>query len=310
MASDRSLVSRRLLTGALGGLIGTAAMTAAMPRTHRRLPDAERYPLPPREVIQSVTGRTASDRRASEGELQDLTWCALRLRRRYGALYAVLRPSDGIAAGAGYGVLVWAASYLGWISGLAILKPATRHPLRRNGLMLAAHVVWGVTTALTVRELQRAETEVFAGRAARPAARSPAPSAELQVACDTFEAHHSASCGPRLPLRHLGVPHSSRRVLHPRHSVRVEQPVDVLAAAFQDAVQLFAEGVLAFAQPHGDVELEAQRREARGIRDRHRLQRDRGMLGEIPADRSPDRGHVESPLATASTIRAGGSGSR
>jgi hypothetical protein len=32
--------------------------------------------------------------------------------------------------------------------------------------MLAAHVVWGATTALTIRELQRAEAEVFAGRSA------------------------------------------------------------------------------------------------------------------------------------------------
>ena len=174
----RSLTSRQLLTGALGGLVGTAAMTAAMRRIHGHLPDPERYPLPPREIIQSMASATEADRQAGEGELQDLTLGAhFAYGAATGALYAALRPGDGIAAGAGYGLLVWAASYLGWIPGLSILQPATRHPLRRNGLMLAAHVVWGATTALTIRELQRAEAEVFAGRSA-----PDAPSAGREVA--------------------------------------------------------------------------------------------------------------------------------
>lgn len=167
MPLRRSPTSRQLLTGALGGLVGTAAMTAAMRRMHGYLPEAERYPLPPREIIQSMARETEADHRAGEGELQDLTLGAhFAYGAATGALYAALRPGGGIAAGAGYGLLVWAASYLGWIPGLAILEPATRHPLRRNGLMLAAHVVWGATTALTIRELQRAEAEVFAGRSA------------------------------------------------------------------------------------------------------------------------------------------------
>lgn len=175
MTSDRSPTSRRLLTGALGGLVGTAAMTAAMRRMHGRLDNAERYPLPPREIIQSVARQTGADRGAAEGELQDLTLGAhFAYGAAAGALYAVARPSDELVAGAGYGLLVWAASYLGWIPGVAILEPATRHPLRRNGLMLAAHVVWGATTALTIRELERAEAEVFAGRAA-PDAPWPEP---------------------------------------------------------------------------------------------------------------------------------------
>lgn len=142
-------------------------MTAAMRRMHGHLPDAERYPLPPREIIQSVARGTEADRRAGEGALQDLTLGAhFAYGAAAGALDAALRPGDGIAAGPGYGILVWAASYFGWIPGFSVLEPATRHPWRRNGLMLAAHVVWGATTALTIRELQRAEAEVFAGRSA------------------------------------------------------------------------------------------------------------------------------------------------
>jgi uncharacterized membrane protein YagU involved in acid resistance len=181
MTSHRFPASSRLLAGALGGLVGTAAMTAAMRRLHGRLHEGERYPLPPREILQSVAGWTDMERQAGEGELQDLTLGAhFAYGAAAGALYAVARPSDGMLAGAGYGLAVWAASYLGWIPALAILEPATRHPFRRNGLMLAAHVVWGATTALTIRELERAEAKVFAGRAA-PDAPCPGRSVRSEV---------------------------------------------------------------------------------------------------------------------------------
>jgi uncharacterized membrane protein YagU involved in acid resistance len=161
------ITSRQLLIGALGGVAGTVAMTAAMRLMHRRLAEDERYALPPREIIESMAAPAGTHRRVDEGELQDLTLGAhFAYGAATGAVYGLVRPDGGLADGTGYGLLVWAASYLGWIPGLAILEPATRHPLRRNGLMLAAHLVWGATTALTIRELQRAEAEAFAGRAA------------------------------------------------------------------------------------------------------------------------------------------------
>lgn len=40
----------RLVLGALAGVAATLPMTMAMRRLHGRLPDEERYPLPPREI--------------------------------------------------------------------------------------------------------------------------------------------------------------------------------------------------------------------------------------------------------------------
>jgi hypothetical protein len=54
-------------------------------------------------------------------------------------------------------------SYFGIMPTLRILRPAHEHPLRRNALMIAAHLVWGSTMALALRELELAEREVFAG---------------------------------------------------------------------------------------------------------------------------------------------------
>ena len=47
-------------------------------------------------------------------------------------------------------------------AGAGVLRRADRHPLQRNLLMIAAHLVWGGTLALTVRELELARREVFA----------------------------------------------------------------------------------------------------------------------------------------------------
>ncbi len=63
-------------------------------------------------------------------------------------------------------LLVWTVSYFGIMPGLRILQPAHEHPLRRNGLMIVAHLVWGSTMAGTLRELELAEQEVLASEIA------------------------------------------------------------------------------------------------------------------------------------------------
>ncbi|HET8728326.1 MAG TPA: hypothetical protein VFO41_12500, partial [Alphaproteobacteria bacterium] len=75
-----------------------------------------------------------------------------------GALYplaARLAGGPPLATGVTYGVIVWAASYLGWIPITGTLTRATRHSPRRNALMIAAHAVWGGCTAVIAESLQR-----------------------------------------------------------------------------------------------------------------------------------------------------------
>ena len=78
-------------------------------------------------------------------------------------------------SGPASGVAVWLASYMGWIPAVGILEPAPRHPVRRNGLMIGAHLVWGWWTAAAMRELALArETMLGPGpdRDAPPESRS------------------------------------------------------------------------------------------------------------------------------------------
>jgi hypothetical protein len=43
---------------------------------------------------------------------------------------------------------VWATSYLGWLPVFGVRQPITYDPLPRTGLMIAAHLAWGVTAGL------------------------------------------------------------------------------------------------------------------------------------------------------------------
>lgn len=156
MVTNRSL--ERALFGALAGVVATMAMTAAMRRFHATLPADERYPLPPREIIDRLETREDEQRLRDKTLLAHFGYGGLT-----GALFALLPAFRG--AGAVYGVAVWAASYLGWIPAAGILKPAYRHPLRRNLVMIAAHVVWGLTLSSSVKELEGARSDdAFAGR--------------------------------------------------------------------------------------------------------------------------------------------------
>lgn len=141
-------LSDRLVAGALSGIVATAPMTAVMRRMHRRLKRRQRYPLPPREIV-GATLPALEDRAATNATLvAHFAYGALS-----GAALAALIPNPTIKTGAVGGVGIWIASYLGWIPAAGILKPATRHPVRRNKLMILAHVMWGTAFALTQRNL-------------------------------------------------------------------------------------------------------------------------------------------------------------
>src|SRR5688572_22570812 len=136
----------RILLGALAGLAATAPMTLAMKLMHEQLPREERYPLPPRQVTEGVAEKAGVNEKLDEGEREAATWAShFAYGAACGALYGALsgegcdrRP---LLSGVGFGVAVWAGSYLGWLPAAGILSPATEHPARRNALMIAAHVV-------------------------------------------------------------------------------------------------------------------------------------------------------------------------
>lgn len=146
---------QRLAFGALAGLSATMAMTTAMRHLWPLLEPRNRYPLPPREIISRLTTPSTESGARLSSVLAHFGFGAFA-----GALYASLPQR---MSGMLFGVAVWAGSYLGWLPALGILKPATRHPPERNLLMLAVHLVWGLTLAGSLRELEGSADGIFAG---------------------------------------------------------------------------------------------------------------------------------------------------
>jgi uncharacterized membrane protein YagU involved in acid resistance len=158
MFNRKSLV-QKLIQGALAGWIATLPMTIFMQVAWNGLPPRQKYPLPPR----LITKKLAKDfgvRRYLRG--RKLTGLTLFLHFSYGAavgtIYEILE--DGIhlqhaLKGMLAGLAVWAGSYLVWLPALGILSPATRHPWRRNVLMIVAHLIWGLALGLLTQEMNR-----------------------------------------------------------------------------------------------------------------------------------------------------------
>ncbi|HYD25283.1 MAG TPA: hypothetical protein VEB68_10825 [Croceibacterium sp.] len=152
---SREPLSSRLLIGAIAGFVATAAMTAAMRRMHGLLPPAERYPLPPREITETIFAP------ASEAGAEDLSLAAhFAFGAAAGALLTATDADVPVRRGIVGGLALWTASYFGWVPAVGILTPAHRHPLRRNALMVAAHLVWGAVAALTAQELVHSRDSV------------------------------------------------------------------------------------------------------------------------------------------------------
>jgi uncharacterized membrane protein YagU involved in acid resistance len=152
----------RILKGALAGLAATVPMTIAMKLMHRQLPDQERYPLPPRLIIDELTKKTDPDGELGEEEEFYLTVIShFAYGAACGAIFNLAREQTDaeVSTGIGtvYGLGVWTGSYLVLLPALGILTPATEHPMRRNLLMIAAHVVWGVSLGGILRLLDQGD---------------------------------------------------------------------------------------------------------------------------------------------------------
>lgn len=162
-------LASRLVIGAVAGFVGTMAMTAAMRRLHRRLPEKERYPLTPREIVDRLGEQVAGVELPSETAKDVTTVSHFLYGAAMGAMIAAVNPDPGKRGGALAGGAVWLASYMGWIPAVGTLAPATQHPARRNALMIGAHFVWGASTAVAIRELRVARETIFADGADKDA---------------------------------------------------------------------------------------------------------------------------------------------
>jgi len=145
-----------LIIAAAAGVVATVPMTILMEELHRTLPREHDGPLPPREVTEGVYERMGGDVAAvPEPNLEQATVVAhYGFGGAAGAIFPLVAPQGlpgAVGAGALYGVGVWTGSYLGLLPALGVRHHPRHDSAARTAMMIAAHVVWGVTLALIVR---------------------------------------------------------------------------------------------------------------------------------------------------------------
>lgn len=124
-------------------------MSAAMLALSRGLPTIDPRSLPPRQVTYEAA-ESVHARFLVDDETGDVLTTAAHFGygATMGALFGALfgrQPARPVAQGIGFGLAVWAGSYCGWLPAIDSRAAAQHQGLRRNALMIAAHVVWGAS---------------------------------------------------------------------------------------------------------------------------------------------------------------------
>ena len=151
--------ARAALEGALAGLIGGAAMMAAMKGGAKvLLPEGETMEPPPKKLVETLAqnrGAQISDAQATAAGMgvhmgHSALWGAI-----YGVVQDRLHPPDALH-GLLLGGLVYAANFPEWglLPKLGVLPPPTEQSLEKAVLPLGTHLVFGLATATAFRALR------------------------------------------------------------------------------------------------------------------------------------------------------------
>lgn len=163
------MILRRLVGGALGGLVATVPMSAGMIAARHAGILGEH---PPKRLVRSLLpGGGPHKKRQGEDALATVAHVGFGLVG--GATYGLFVPRRVVGATSGilYGLVVWAVSYQGWVPAIGAMPPADRDRPGRPATMVAMHVVYGAVLGRLVRRaLTQSNGETW---------KTPAASAEV-----------------------------------------------------------------------------------------------------------------------------------
>jgi uncharacterized membrane protein YagU involved in acid resistance len=160
--------------GIWAGLLATGPMTLGMFALQKRLPQGEKSPLPPATLTSQTMAQVGIDQKLGKNPRENLTMLAhFGYGAACGLLYALFSKkitSRPLVKGSLFGIGVWAASYAGWLPMLGFRANAFNMPAKRNGLMVAAHLIWGACLAFAENEMQKFGDQMLNGRNKAPLA--------------------------------------------------------------------------------------------------------------------------------------------
>jgi putative membrane protein len=148
-----------VLGGAVAGAIATGPMTLFMLAAHRFLPLHQRTPLPPKTITMDLLSKVNLKQHLNWKQRKRAPWIAhVAYGTGVGATYGSFSravPLPPPVKGIVFALLVWAGSYLGWLPAFDVSGSAPDQPMRRNVLMIGAHVVWGAVAGPIAAQFER-----------------------------------------------------------------------------------------------------------------------------------------------------------
>lgn len=153
--------------GLWSGLLATGPMTVLMFSLFRKLPASQKSPLPPATITTDVLEKKMKIP-FSENRRKDTV---LALHFGYGVLTSMVYAAvarrfkfkSPVLQGASYGLTVWGASYIGLAPLFGLRATAMNMTAKRNGLMIAAHLVWGACLAIVENDLRKNDSRLLNG---------------------------------------------------------------------------------------------------------------------------------------------------
>jgi putative membrane protein len=152
-----------VLGGATAGALATGPMTLFMMAAHRYLPLHQRHSLPPKAITMDLLSKVNLKQHMTRKQRKWAPWIAhVAYGTGVGATYGSFSrfiPLPPPIKGIIFALLVWAGSYLGWLPAFDVSGSAPDEPMRRNVLMIGAHVVYGAVIGPVAAWFERQRTQ-------------------------------------------------------------------------------------------------------------------------------------------------------
>ena len=155
------------VAGSLAGLVATVPMTLFMFAVQNLLPQWQQYALPPERLTDTIASHIGIRKHMDKPQLLLASFVShFGFGAAMGAIYGPLAkaiPLPSSLKGTIFGIVVWLAAYRGWLPVIGMSEAATRQPIERNMLMIAAHLVWGAGTGKATNLLEGVVSRLLRG---------------------------------------------------------------------------------------------------------------------------------------------------
>lgn len=149
-----------MTAGALAGLGGTVPMTLTMAAL-RRFPQRDATPIPPKRVAKAVREKLDIEDEMDRSEKKAFTWLMhYGIGAAGGAVYGLLNKEPekhALIKGIGFGLSVWAGSYLSSLPALGLTRGPTHEPKQHVAAQIVSHIVWGAVLGVMTARLKDLE---------------------------------------------------------------------------------------------------------------------------------------------------------